>query len=258
MTVRVVVAAHKPYPMPRDALYLPVQTGAAGKESIGFQRDDEGENISEKNPRFSELTALYWAWKNLDADYIGLAHYRRHFKGKGKGKDPLSRVLTEEEAKKIVSPGTAILPKKRHYVISTLYDHYCRTLHPGPLDLAGEIIREKCPAYLPAFEDLKRRRSAHMFNMAILPRDLLDRYCAFLFPLLFELEERADPREFESPFHARFPGRVSELLLDVFLTTEGIPYREVPLLYPEGEGVWKNGAAFLKAKFGGKKYGESF
>ncbi|UNT93535.1 DUF4422 domain-containing protein [Allobaculum sp. Allo2] len=57
------VAAHKPYPMPDDPLYLPVQAGAKGKDSIGFARDDQGDSISSANPYLSELTALYWAWK---------------------------------------------------------------------------------------------------------------------------------------------------------------------------------------------------
>lgn len=54
-----------------------------GKDSIGFARDDQGDSISSANPYLSELTALYWAWKNLDesCDAFGLAHYRRHFKG---------------------------------------------------------------------------------------------------------------------------------------------------------------------------------
>ena len=64
--LKMLVASHKPYWMPDDPAYLPVQVGAAGKETIpGFQRDDEGENISAKNPNYCELTALYWAWKDL-------------------------------------------------------------------------------------------------------------------------------------------------------------------------------------------------
>ena len=86
MNLRVVVAAHKPYWMPADPVYLPVQVGAAGKESIpGYTRDDSGENISAKNPHYCELTGLYWAWKNLPGDAIGLAHYRRHFARPGRG-----------------------------------------------------------------------------------------------------------------------------------------------------------------------------
>ena len=68
--------------MPKDEMYLPVHVGAEGKDDIGYQKDNTRDNISVKNPFFCELTGLYWAWKNLDADYIGLAHYRRHFTSK--------------------------------------------------------------------------------------------------------------------------------------------------------------------------------
>lgn len=41
-------------------------------------RDNEGDNISGKNPDYCELTAQYWAWKNIDCDYYGFFHYRRY------------------------------------------------------------------------------------------------------------------------------------------------------------------------------------
>ena len=70
MKTRIVVAAHKPYPMPQDPVYLPVQAGSALHEPLGLTGDDSGENISKKNPNYCELTCLYWAWKNLDADVL--------------------------------------------------------------------------------------------------------------------------------------------------------------------------------------------
>lgn len=84
VTIKIIVAAHKPYEMPDDEVYLPVYVGAMGKTDVGYQRDDEGENISILNPYFCELTGLYWAWKNLSEDYIGLVHYRRLFEIHGK------------------------------------------------------------------------------------------------------------------------------------------------------------------------------
>ena len=45
--------------------------------------DCDGRNISQKNGNYSELTVLYWIWKNQlisgcdKAEYYGLAHYRR-------------------------------------------------------------------------------------------------------------------------------------------------------------------------------------
>lgn len=79
MSIKIIIAAHKKYWMPTDPVYLPVHVGAEGKASIGYTPDNTGDNISSKNPHFCELTGLYWAWKNLDADYLGLVHYRRYF-----------------------------------------------------------------------------------------------------------------------------------------------------------------------------------
>ena len=257
MKVTVVVAAHKPYAMPNDPLYLPLHVGAEGKEPFGFTGDNTGDHISAKNPTFCELTGLYWAWKNLDADYIGLAHYRRHFGGKGRGKDPLSRVLTEAEAVRLLEGRDGILPKERHYYIETLYDHYAHTMHVEPLDITGEIIRERYPAYAEAFEALKTRRSAHVFNMLILRRDHLDAYCTWLFDILFELERRVDTTDYDA-FHARFFGRVSERLLDVWLSQNPLDIVEVPMVGMEKTNWLKKGGSFLLAKFFGKKYGKSF
>ena len=85
-TVKIVVATHKKYEMPKDGMYLPLHVGAEGKKDsngnaldLGYQKDNTGENISKKNASYCELTGLYWAWKNLKDDYIGLEHYRRHF-----------------------------------------------------------------------------------------------------------------------------------------------------------------------------------
>lgn len=75
MKVTVIVAAHKKYRMPEDACYLPLHVGKEGKEEIGFAGDNTGDNISLKNPYYCELTGLYWMWKNVEADYLGLLHY---------------------------------------------------------------------------------------------------------------------------------------------------------------------------------------
>ena len=82
LNIKIMVAAHKPYWMPQDDVYMPIHVGCEGKESIGFTGDNTGDNISTKNPHYCELTALYWAWKNLQADYTGLVHYRRYFTNK--------------------------------------------------------------------------------------------------------------------------------------------------------------------------------
>ena len=96
-----------------------------------------------------------------------------------------------------------------------------------------------------------------MFNMFIMKKDIMDKYCEWLFDILFELEKRVDTSQYDN-FHARFYGRVSELLLDVWLNKNGYQYKEVPVLNMEKVNWFKKGTSFLKAKFFGKKYGKSF
>ena len=136
--IKILVATHKKYQMPKDKMYMPIQVGAEGKENFGFAADNVGDNISLKNPYFCELTALYWAWKNLDSKYVGLVHYRRYFTMKKKiPKDKNKKfdiILKEDELKNILKDTDVVLPKKRKYYIENLYDHYKHTMYVEPLD----------------------------------------------------------------------------------------------------------------------------
>ncbi len=150
-----------------------------------------------------------------------------------------------------------ILPKKRKYYIENLYDHYRHTMYVEPLDKTGEIIKQKYPEYYPEFEKLHKRTSAHMFNMCIMKKDILEGYCNWLFDILFELEKQIDESKY-SVFHKRFYGRISELLLDVYINTNNIDYKEVAVIDTQGTNWLKKGSAFLGAKFTGRKYEKSF
>lgn len=257
MTCTIVVATHKPYRMPQDPCYLPLHVGKAGKQDLGFAGDDTGENISTKNPYYCELTGLYWLWKNNQSDYKGLVHYRRHFGSGVKGKNPWERILHQEQLEHLLTTCDILLPRKRRYYIETLYSHYSNTHYREHLDLTRAIIGEQCPQYLDAFDRVMKRTWGHMFNMFIMSAEKSDAYCAWLFPILEQLEDRVDYKSLD-PFQARLFGRVSELLLDVWLETQGYSYRELPLVSTEPVNWWRKGTAFLKAKFSGKKYGSSF
>ena len=45
MDIKIIVATHKRYKMPKEDIYLPLYVGAEGKESIGFVGDNIGENM---------------------------------------------------------------------------------------------------------------------------------------------------------------------------------------------------------------------
>ena len=247
--------------MPKDDIYLPIQVGAEEKDDLGYQKDNEGDNISDKNPYYCELTALYWAWKNLDIDYIGLVHYRRHFIYKKKlfikEKEKFDLLLNKNQIDEMLNKTDIILPKKRNYLIENLYSHYEHTMYIEPLDETEKIISEKYPEYSEEFKKIHKRRSAHMFNMFIMKKELLDKYCEWLFDILFELERRIDISKYDA-FHARFFGRVSELLLDVWINTNNLDYKEINVINMEKVNWIKKGGAFLLAKFTGNKYEGSF
>lgn len=263
ITVKIIVATHKQYWMPEDEMYLPLHVGAEGKNlELGYQKDNTGENISSRNPGFCELTGLYWAWKNLDEDYIGLVHYRRHF-ASGKGKDAWKRILTYKDLKPFLGKVKVFIPRKRRYYIESLYSHYAHTHYSSQLDETKGIIAEKYPEYLTSYEKVVRQTYGYMFNMMIMQKNLLDEYCSWLFDILFELENRINMPEL-SDFQGRFYGRVSEILFNVWLDRQIVngnlqsnEIREIPWICTEKVDWWKKGSAFLRAKFLGKRYEQS-
>jgi len=259
--VKIIVATHKKYQMPEDAIYFPLHVGREGKNEIGYQGDNTGDNISIKNPNYCELTGLYWAWKNLKAEYIGLAHYRRHFSMRAKKlqneKDKFKLVLTNYELQEKLDKYDIILPKKRNYFIETIYSHYEHTMHIEPFIETGKIIKEKYPEYYVQFENLKHTTKMHAFNMFVMKKEYLNKYCEWLFDILFELEKRIDISQYDA-FHARVFGRISERLLDIWINTNNLNYDEIKVIDMENINWLKKITSFLMAKFMNKKYKKSF
>lgn len=251
--LRILVASHKPYWMPQDSIYLPVQVGAFGESDVvGFQRDDEGKHISEKNSRYSELTALYWGWQNLSFDYLGLAHYRRHFAGSGD-----RGVASELDIRNALDKSPVILPRKRRYFIETIESHYAHTFDGSHLLVLREVLDEKAAEVLYDFDKHMRARSAHIWNMMIMRQDILDEWCMWLFPILEETEQRLDFSDMPA-FESRVIGRLSERLLDPWLASRSITPTEMPVVSLEKTNWAKKGTAFLQAKLFGRSYTESF
>ena len=189
MKIEILVAAHKEFPMPNADGYMPILVGAVKnyKPGINYQRDDEGKNISSKNPNYNELTAVYWAWKNLkDIDAIGLVHYRRLFFDSKPYS--LKNVLSVKKIEKLLTTYDVIVPKKRNYYIETNYSHYIHAHHKKPLNKTRDIIAENYPQYLSNFDKVMHRRKAHMFNMFIMKKKAFYSYCNFIFGVLSKLE----------------------------------------------------------------------
>ena len=234
--LKIAIAAHKPYAMPNDDVFFPVQVGAAGKPGMGYARDDTGENISAKNANYCELTALYWAWKNLKCDYFGLFHYRRLFDIDAAG------------IRRLLKSTGVILPEKRYYLLETNYSHYVHAHHAADIDTTRKIVAERHPEDIRYFDAVMRMRTGHRFNMFVMRKDMLDDYCNWLFDILFELERRLDISRY-SQYDARVFGFVAERLLDVWLLSRRLSHVDVPVRNTEDQHWFHKILSFLARKY---------
>ena len=98
MNTSIYVLTHKKFDVPYDKTYLPLQVGSASHDHLGYLTDDSGDNISALNCYYSELTGVYWVWKNVkDKDIVGVCHYRRFLL------NDQDLVLTKNEIEKLLS-----------------------------------------------------------------------------------------------------------------------------------------------------------
>ena len=145
---KILVVTHKPDKVYSDNVYIPIQVGKVLSHcDLGFQGDDTGDNISEKNPIYCELTAQYWAWKNLkDVEYIGLCHYRRYFKTK----------YTEDNVIPLLQKYDIILPEPIYYPYSIEQKLY-RAAIEEDVAILCQVIEKLYPEY-------KKSVLAYLYN----------------------------------------------------------------------------------------------
>ena len=238
--VKLFVSVYKDRCEKKDEWLLPVSAGAALYEEDDLRldlRDDRGENISEKNPLYCELTVQYYAWKNESFDFGGLMHQRRYFdlrrvypllpdKRPGHVKPyriystPDDKTLSELELNKkrlsVIAAHFPVLAPVRENIYMPVAEYYKKNDAGGfdDLRLLEDIIKHKCPGYLSAFRKYLNGRYSYFCNMMIMRRDHFCRYSEWLFGILFEYEKRK-PKKLVRP---REIGKLAERLFGVYMT----------------------------------------
>ena len=240
--VKILVACHKADPNIRqDDIYMPIQVGAAlhPELDLGFQKDNEGDNISEKNGSYCELTALYWAWKNLrDVDYIGLAHYRRYFDFATKGITnriiPAKEIpqLADLELKGCLKANEVILPTFFSTNIS-LFESFNVNMYPEDLYILYKVFDKHCKGYLKTFEKYMLGNKRTAYNMFVMSKDNFDKYCEWLFKILGLVESKVKPSQYI--LYRRIFGYMGELLLPIFCLNEGLNIKEKRVIFAGGQ-----------------------
>jgi hypothetical protein len=247
--IKILIAAHKKAELPQNALFLPVEGGAAlHAQHPGYQRDDERENISEKNPFYSELSVIYWGWKNVEADYCGLMHYRRYLSFSDK-RYPVSRdgrkmillpavsqsiyaeygLTDEEKMRQIIEANDIIVAEsqnvgqimtphhtRRHTVHGHYEDHENVITKMSDINLTLEIAKKKFPKVAKSIDDYMAQKWYLGYNMFILKKPLYDDLCAFMFDTLFEVEKQINIQNYGQQM-ARVYGYLAEILSSIYI-----------------------------------------
>ena len=251
---KILICCHKQCELPPDpdGVFLPIQVGAAISDNdLGIQRDDQVnglpcDNISFKNNSYCELTAMYWAWKNIrklypDIEYIGLNHYRRYFSIE-KG-SPLYHTrcrklnnikdykININKLKKILSRYKLIIakPSVLQLTLEITYGHHHIS---EDLNTVRDIIHELYPEYDKSYHNtitLGNRFSG--YNMFIMKIDDFESLCKWLFDILFEAEKRINTSTYNIK-QKRVFGYLSERLLNVWCSYQNKKiYNATVILY---------------------------
>ena len=210
MNIKLFTITHKSFTPPPDSMYIPLHVGRAKAGDLGFLGDDTGDSISHLNPYFCELTGMYWLWKNYhEADYIGICHYRRYLlneDGTIFNHGQLENLLQSHD---IITTKLLTLP-------GSYYDGFGTNHHTKDLINTGDVLKAKYPEYWDTFQELVHGPHTYFGNIFITSKENYDRYCEWLFDILFEVQKRTDFTGYND-YHKRLFGFLSEFLQTVWI-----------------------------------------
>jgi len=183
---------------------ISIQVGTSLTDNKLFEIcDNVGDNISDKNKQYCELTALYWAWKNDKSDYIGLSHYRRKF------------VLSEGEIFSILSDDIDMVVTVPVMNLETVKGQYIKDHSEFDWNIMEESIRVLSPEYKDALEIVSASTFYFAYNMFIAKREVLNNYCEWLFNILKYCEDKIGNKN--DKYQNRYIGFLAERLLTIYI-----------------------------------------
>lgn len=221
--INIYIATHKKFNVPDKEGYIPIQVGAKINEQLPYIKDDTGDNISEKNKNYCELTALYWIWKNRKENIIGLTHYRRYFYN-NIFSNKENNLLSCKKIENILYKYDIILPKSLK-LENTIEEQYVDSHHVNDLRKCKTIIQDIYPEYEDDFEKVLKRKKMYAYNMFITKREYFEMYMEWLFNILSRLEKKIDIREY-SEYNQRVYGFLAERLLNVWISKNNLKIKE--------------------------------
>lgn len=218
--VFMIVCTHKKASViAEDSMYHFVVGGASigNTGNDGSYLDNELEdNISAKNPFYCELTALYWGWKkNIDAELIGLSHYRRYFYSLNDQRCGIkgNHILTSDDCLKIFQQFRAIMPCYDTRPVLAVKE--LRKRNDKPYYYAETVIKEHYINMLSTYKKVAYGYKMAYGNMMVVTKEDFIDYCSWLFDVLQRVDELMSTNG--DTIIPRMEGFLSETLLNVWI-----------------------------------------
>lgn len=222
--ITVFVATHVKFSPPTQPIYLPLHVGREGKNDLGYLGDNIGENISDLNYLFGELTGLYWIWKNIsfdDTDYVGLCHYRRYFINSN------GYVMDRNTYLELLKQYDVIIPKHEECEVNYKY-YYGQAHNIKDLEAVEKAILKLYPEYIQSFKAVMEGKTYFCGNLCITSLFVLKEYAKWLFDIFAEASQEIDVTNYDD-YHKRVYGFLSEQMMFVYILQNELTYCEVPV-----------------------------
>lgn len=238
--MKIYIVTHKKFDKPQlTKIYSTIQVGAALNKKIeGMDYyDNSGDNISDKNLIYNEMTAAYWIWKNSKEDIVGLCHYRRYFVHINGlfGRFLANRMcgfVEEKWIRRKLTKYDAIVHVITYFPNGTNFLQTSACVKNGKdFELVRQVLKDLYPDYVDAFDEVMNSKTAHLFNMIITKKDNYDAYCQWIFDVLFETERRMIESG-ETEFSRRM-GMLAERLQDVWLKKNKLKLKQCFVIHTE-------------------------
>jgi len=217
--------------------------GVNGFFSPAFLNDNAGDNISHLNNYYCELTAQYWAWKNLQTDFVGFYHYRRYLNFLAQpgfhentsvdaenAATAIAFLSTDEQLaalKKMLTVSDVVTAQRSH-MVPNIEAQYCSVVERAPWEAFLAEIKNRFPQAPNAQTFFQVVSATPICNMYVMKKAVFDRYCEDLFAIIDPVFQRIGAPY--NDYNNRYPGFLAERFLGYWLHIHHISAIEVPMI----------------------------
>ncbi len=154
-----------------------IQAGAALTDvKIAMLQDNTGDNISERNRQYCEMSAVYWIWKNTNHEWTGIEHYRRHLHVKPE--------MLHEDIDVLMPLPYMCYP----YTVA----QFRRFVSEDVLQLLLKALRDLHPEQYPEYNRILYGKYQYTYNLLCARRQVFEDYCGWFFEITEYMERISD------------------------------------------------------------------